>query len=96
MIRKDNKFSKLASPSITIKTFLALTHAISPSFFKQSSQNKAEHYKSEFLIFQRAANSLDWGFYALNGRKFTDENGYPDGSYRALLDFILLEFGGMP
>jgi hypothetical protein len=53
------------------------------------------YYDTEFLVFQRTKADMNWAICSFNGREFKEGTGYPGLPYSNLVDFILLEFGGM-
>lgn len=92
-----NKIIELDSTTETYKSFLDLTKKVYPSFYKQMTREDIKYYTSQFLIFRRnGISDLNWGMLAMNGREFKDDSNYPNFKFESLIDFILLEFGGMP
>lgn len=82
--------------SETYKTFIGLIKQINPSFFKQNSKVEIKYYETEFVLLRRTEGKLEWALTAFNRREFKNAPQYPGLAYKSLVDFILIEFSGMP
>ena len=90
------KAIQFSAASETYQSFVGLVKDIDPSFFKQTTKIEMKYHETEFVIFKRTVEGIEWALTAFNARQYKDASDYPGFAYRDLVAFILLEFGSAP